>query len=152
MQVKDNHFYQKLSVMLIYNKLMTSSVMTSFYDHVILIKKMIRFAYRWELKMMVKNFEIWNFSSLFRFVDHFRSTSGFLFLLSVHFRFASGSLLKSIFVDITLIIRVNCWKIYWSKICRFLIGCQLSTFDSTSRSLLILFSNSHPQETSLRNN
>ena len=101
--------------------------------------------------MMVKNFEIWNFSSLFRFVDHFRSTSGFLFLLSVHFRFASGSLLKSIFVDITLIIRVNCWKIYWLKICRFLIGCQLSTFDSTSRSLLILFSNSHPQETLLRN-
>ena len=38
MQVRDNHFYQKLSVMLIYNKLMTSSVMTSFYDHVILIK------------------------------------------------------------------------------------------------------------------
>ena len=43
MQVRDNHFYQKLSVMLIYNKLMTSSVMTSFYDHVILIKKMIKF-------------------------------------------------------------------------------------------------------------
>ena len=85
--------------------------------------------------------ESWNVSSLglFRFVGHFRSTSGFLVLLPVHFWFA----FEIDFVDITLIIRVNCWNIYCLKICRFLIGCQL--FDSTSYLVPpLLFSNSHP--------
>jgi hypothetical protein len=88
MQVKDNHFYRKLSVMLIYNKfddVIRYDVIS--YDVIIDIftwfwwKKMMKwFAYRWELKMKVKR-------RIFELVESFPVCGP----LPVHFRFPVSS-------------------------------------------------------------